>query len=277
VTRDISAHKRQEMEIIAARDQAETANRAKSRFLANMSHELRTPLNAIIGFSDMMRQEMFGRLGHAKYKEYSGLINEAGQHLLELISDILDMSKIEAGKYELSLEPVNLRELISKCLSTVKLTADKAGVILQEDLEPSLHLLMADKRALKQILLNLLSNAIKFTPTGGYVTVLIRRHNDMVRLAVIDTGVGIPDEALTRIGRPFEQATGDYVQTGGTGLGLAVVKALAGLHNGRVDVESAVGDGTTVSVWLPAASILPINKEPLGSNVVFTDRFRSRA
>jgi cell cycle sensor histidine kinase DivJ len=278
VTRDISAHKRQEAEIVAARDAAESANRAKSRFLANMSHELRTPLNAIIGFSDMMRQEMFGALGHLKYKEYSGLINESGQHLLELISDILDMSKIEAGKYELALEPVHLRDLIAKCLQTVRLTADKAGVRLRSDIEPSVHLLVADKRAVKQILLNLLSNAIKFTPTEGLVTVVVRREGEWVRLNVVDTGVGIPDEALARIGQPFEQVAGEYVRTqGGTGLGLAVVKALAHLHHGHVAIKSLLGDGTTVSVSFPATNLVAIPQEQSHSNVVFTDRFRSRA
>jgi signal transduction histidine kinase len=244
-----------------------------------MSHELRTPLNAIIGFSDMMRQEMFGAIGHAKYREYSGLINESGQHLLELISDILDMSKIEAGKYELSLEPVNLRDAIAKCLSTVKLTAEKAGVLLREDIEPSLHLFVADKRAVTQILLNLLSNAIKFTPTGGIVTILVRRDEDMIRLAVRDTGVGIPDEALDRIGQPFEQVAGEYVRTqGGTGLGLAVVRALAELHGGKVTIDSRLGDGTTVSVSIPSPAIAaPPSGERHDANVIFPERFRSRA
>jgi two-component system, cell cycle sensor histidine kinase DivJ len=278
VTRDVSGHKRQELEITAARDQAETANRAKSRFLANMSHELRTPLNAIIGFSDMMRQEMFGALGHAKYREYSGLINDSGQHLLELISDILDMSKIEAGKYEISLEPVNLRDAIAKCLSTVKLSAEKAGVVLREDIEPSVHLLVADNRAVKQILLNLLSNAIKFTPTGGIVTVQVRRDEESIRLSVCDTGVGIPDEALDRVGQPFEQVAGEYVRTqGGTGLGLAVVRALAELHGGRVTVDSALGDGTTVSVTFPSLAAADVPVEKSEANVIFPERFRSRA
>jgi cell cycle sensor histidine kinase DivJ len=217
-----------------------------------MSHELRTPLNAIIGFSDVMRQEMFGKIEVPKYKEYAGLIHDSGRHLLDLIGDVLDMSKIEAGKYELSPEAVDTPDLIGKCLETVKVTAERKKVRLTANLAAASGL-VADKRALKQILLNLLSNAVKFTPAGGTVEVATATKAGWFWLGVADDGVGIGEDDLKRIGKPFEQAGGGTFirQHEGTGLGLSLVRSFVELHGGRVEIESALGQGTTVRVFLP--------------------------
>ena len=272
VTRDISAIKAAEIELKTERDDAEAASRAKSRFLANMSHELRTPLNAIIGFSDIMRQEILGPMGNDKYREYSGLIRDSGQHLVDLISDLLDMSKIEAGKFVIEAKPFELGALIEECLSMVRVTADNAGVVLDRDLAAELPQLIADRRALKQSLINLLSNAIKFTPAEGHVTVAARSDGDALVLQVKDTGVGIPEKDLARIGRPFEQVEGELQRVHkGTGLGLSLVKALAELHGGAMRIDSAVGDGTTVSLRLP------LRAKAASNDVVYPERFRAGA
>ncbi len=251
VARDTAARRAFEDQLARARDLAQKANSSKSQFLANMSHELRTPLNAIIGFSDVMRQEMFGPIQTPKYKEYAGLIHESGRHLLDLIGDVLDMSKIEAGKYELSPEPVDTRELVGKCLETVKVTAERKKVNLTANLAATPDL-VADKRALKQIMLNLLSNAIKFTPAGGTVEVATACNAGWFWLGVADDGVGISQEDLQRLGRPFEQAAGAYArECEGTGLGLSLVRSFVEMHGGRLEIESALGEGTTVRVFLP--------------------------
>ena len=216
-----------------------------------MSHELRTPLNAIIGFSDVMRQEMFGAITVPKYKEYSGLIHDSGRHLLDLIGDVLDMSKVEAGKFDLTPEAVDSVELISKCIETVRVTAERKKVKLTANLAAAQGL-VADKRALKQILLNLLSNAIKFTPAGGTVEIATATKAGWFWLGVADDGVGIGEEDLARLGRPFEQASGAYTrEQEGTGLGLSLVRSFVELHGGRLEIESALGQGTTVRAFLP--------------------------
>jgi len=256
VTRDISERKAHERELIDARDMAESANRAKSRFLANMSHELRTPLNAIIGFSEVMTHQMFGPVGSARYLEYAGVIHESGGHLLELINGILDMSKIEAGKFELSEEMFDLQDVAMQSLLFVKLTADRKGVALKMSLPEECHKIFADKRAVKQILVNLLTNGVKFTPRGGEVRLSAARDARGIEIAVADTGVGIAPEHLKRLGQPFEQAEGEHVRTQeGTGLGLALVKAFATMHGGSAEIESALGEGTSVRVRLPYAAI----------------------
>ncbi len=234
-----------------AKIRAEAANHAKSEFLANMSHELRTPLNAINGFSEIMASEMFGPLGHPRYKEYSGDILSSGQHLLSLINDILDMSKIEAGKMQLRVEPVSIDEVVDDTLRLVRQRADKAGLKLRTHL-PTLPDVQADFRALKQVLLNLLTNAIKFTPQGGTITVSAAVTDDNVHLSVADTGIGIPEKALSRLAKPFEQVENQFSKTKeGTGLGLALTKSLIEMHNGRMEIDSEVGKGTTVHVILP--------------------------
>ncbi|MBI1238873.1 MAG: PAS domain S-box protein [Alphaproteobacteria bacterium] len=252
VTRDVTARKRVERELEEARERAETANQTKSRFLANMSHELRTPLNAIIGFSDILLQELFGPIGQPRYQEYAQLIHESGQLLLELISDILDMSKIEAGKYELHYEECDARELVEAVTRLIQGRAEDAGVMLGIALPEEPITLRADKRAVKQVIINLLSNAIKFTPGGGQVTVNVKRHDNFVIIAVTDTGIGIAPEDLPRLGHAFEQAKADSdLAKVGTGLGLALVRSLSQLHGGSMRIESALGIGTTVTVTLP--------------------------
>ncbi len=256
VTRDISERKAHERALIDARDQAEEANRAKSRFLANMSHELRTPLNAIIGFSEVMTREMFGPVGSPRYLEYARVIHESGGHLLELINGILDMSKIEAGKFELSEEIFDLADVISQAVRFVKLQADRKGVALKTTLAPGAASMFADKRAVKQVLVNLITNGVKFTPRGGEVRVVAAREQSGIVLAVSDTGVGIGPDDLKRLGQPFEQVESEHVRSQeGTGLGLALVKALTALHGGEFAIASTLGEGTTVIVKLPFAAV----------------------
>ncbi|WP_293905730.1 HAMP domain-containing sensor histidine kinase, partial [Phenylobacterium sp.] len=248
--RDAREQLSRERRLDAARLSAEQQNAGKSRFLANMSHELRTPLNAIMGFSDIMRQRLFGPLGD-RYAEYSELIHESGSHLLELINDVLDMSKIEAERFELSIETFDAREAVQAVLRLMRGQAERAGVNLRGVLPIGPLFADADRRALKQIALNLISNALKFTPRGGSVTVTLQASGDILELAVADTGVGIADGDLERLGRPFEQAGDAEQRAAGSGLGLSLVRAFARLHNGEMAVESSVGDGTSVSVRLP--------------------------
>ncbi len=275
VTRDMSNAKAEIVELAQALDKAEEVSRAKSRFLASVTHELRTPLNAIIGFSDVMRHELMGPIGTPKYREYAELIRNSGSHLVDLISDLLDMSKIEAGKFTIEAKLVELKPVADECLAMVKVAADEAGVELVCDVAPGLSF-MADRRALKQCLINLLSNAIKFTLMEGKVTVKARKVGSDMMISVSDTGVGIPEKDLLRIGKPFEQVEGEMQRTHkGTGLGLSLVKALAEMHGGAMMIESALGDGTTVTLKLPLAARHDVPGEP--GEVVFPEKFRARA
>jgi two-component system cell cycle sensor histidine kinase PleC len=240
---------------IAEKLRAESASQAKSEFLANMSHELRTPLNAINGFSEIMLSGMYGPLGDPRYQQYARDILTSGEHLLALIGDILDMSKIEAGKMNLSFEPVTLADIVDDAVRLLSARAQSGGLEIEVRLAP-LPDIEADHRALKQVLLNLLSNAIKFTPAGGRITVrgelISGPATDSVRLQVVDTGIGISPEDLVRLTRPFEQVENQYAKTRqGTGLGLALSKALVEMHSGHFRLSSLPGEGATATVTLP--------------------------
>jgi len=240
---------------------AEEANQAKSKFLANMSHELRTPLNAIIGFSEIMESGMFGPLGADKYNEYCSDIRGSGQYLLEVINDILDMSKIEAGRIRLDFEDLDLDTLLAESMRVVSAKAQEKQLEVTARIAPDLHL-RADRRAIKQIALNLLSNAVKFTPAGGRVTVRGRATDDFIVLGIADTGIGIAKDALTRLGRPFEQVESQLTKSHqGSGLGLAIAKSLTELHGGRMRIRSTLGKGTMVVVRLPLMPQCPLPKE----------------
>jgi two-component system, cell cycle sensor histidine kinase PleC len=240
---------------------AEEANQAKSKFLANMSHELRTPLNAIIGFSEIMESGMFGPLGAEKYNEYCTDIRGSGQYLLEVINDILDMSKIEAGRIRLDFEDLDLDALLAESMRVVSAKAQEKQLEVTARIGPHLHL-RADRRAIKQIALNLLSNAVKFTPAGGRITVRGRATDEGIVLGIADTGIGIARDALTRLGRPFEQVESQLTKSHqGSGLGLAIAKSLVELHGGRMRIRSALGIGTLVVVRLPLKPQCPLPKE----------------
>jgi PAS domain S-box-containing protein len=253
VGRDVSERKKQELEMQAAREHAEAANKAKSGFLANMSHELRTPLNAIIGFSDIMHEELFGALGDKRYAEYAGLIGESGKLLLDLITDILDMAKIEAGKMELHIERVDLAGAVLDCTRLLQAKARGSDIEIVADIKAGTSDFFADRRAIKQILLNLLSNAVKFSLPGGKIRIETQSlGTNRLKLSVCDDGIGIPANQLARLGKPFEQVCADpMIAKGGTGLGLALVQALAQNHGGIMRIESEEGVGTTVTVELP--------------------------
>jgi len=257
---DITERKEAQEKALSAKEQAELANRTKSDFLANMSHELRTPLNAIIGFSEVIQGETFGPVGSPKYLEYVTDINASGQHLLELINDILDLSKVEAGKVELHEEAVVVSKVVDSCMQLMKERAETAGVKLATELAQGLPALYVDKRKLKQILINLLSNAIKFTPAGGKVSVNVRAgFGDGFEFRVTDSGIGIAPENIAKAMAPFSQIDSDFSRKfQGTGLGLPLTKALIELHDGQFDLHSEVGVGTTVLVRFPAKRITAV-------------------
>ncbi len=252
VLRDVTDRKRHEQALEDARGEAERANAAKSRFLATMSHELRTPLNAIIGFSEMLMKERALTLDAERRHEYAGLINDSGHHLLAVINGILDMSKIETNNFEITPELFAPAQVIAGCCDLLALRAREAGVRLEKMPIGDLPGMAADKRALYQILLNLLSNAIRFTDRGGTVTIGARAEAGSIVFVVEDTGVGISDEDLARVGEPYFQARASYDRRhGGTGLGLSIVKGLVRLHAGEIGIRSRIGEGTRVSVRLP--------------------------
>lgn len=251
----------------SARAEAEAQNAGKTRFLANMSHELRTPLNAVLGFSDIMRQRLFGPLPD-RYADYADSIHEAGGHLLDLINDVLDVSKIEAERYELSMERFDAREVVSAAIALVRLSATDKGVNLNGVLPNEAVMVDADRRALKQMTLNLLSNAIKFTHAGGSITVTADAIGPYLEVVVADTGVGVAPEDLRRLGRPFEQAGGAEQRAQGTGLGLSLVRALSELHGGRMSIDSTLGEGTAVTVRLPVVSLVRAAPPEGGAEII---------
>ena len=241
-----------------ARDEAENANRAKSAFLASMSHELRTPLNAVIGFSEIMKNESLGSMGNEEYRAYSEDIHASGLHLLGLINNVLDLSKVDAGKVDLVEEEFNPTSVIRSCLNMLRIQAEKGKVNLISDISKDMLSMRADRRMLKQILINMLSNAIKFTPKEGTVTVKAWSGLDSGHVfQVIDTGIGVALEDIPRILQPFTQAENSLTRRHeGTGLGLPLAKTLVELHGGYLDFQSEVGTGSIVTVRFPKERIL---------------------
>jgi signal transduction histidine kinase/HAMP domain-containing protein len=258
IASDITGLKDRERVLQAAKEEAELASRSKSEFLANMSHELRTPLNAVIGFSEIMVGEMFGPMGQAKYKGYALDILRSGQHLLDVINDILDIAKLQSGKAELNLRPTRLSEIVEDSMRIIAEQAKSGGIEMTRSIDPDIPVIEADATRLRQLLLNLLSNAIKFTPEGGRIAVAVQLAGDDIQLAVSDTGIGMAAKDIPKALEPFSQIDASITRKyGGTGLGLPLSKLFAELHGGRLTIESAVGRGTTVTVTLPVATRVP--------------------
>lgn len=252
-------------ELVVAKSEAERANASKSRFMAHMSHELRTPLNSIIGFSEVIQNSENMPHIQTNVSEYASDIHTSGKHLLDLINEILDMSKIEAGMYEIVEETVNARDTIAMCVRLTGASAETKNVAVITQLAEDLPHLFVDARGFRQIVLNLTSNAIKFTETGGEVTVTATADDDGLSLVVTDTGIGIPEDQLAQVFEPFTQADNSLSrQHEGTGLGLPITKALIKLHGGTIEIQSSVGKGTTVSVQFPASRLrwLDIQSNP---------------
>ena len=252
IVEDVTERRRANEELRAAKVAAEHASVMKSRFLATMSHELRTPLTSILGFSEIIRDQLFGPVGVADYAEYAADICASGRHLLELINDVLDLSKIEAGKFELDIAAFDPHFLLAACVRQARGRAANRDLQVSLEVTPTLTLMWADERAVRQVMLNLLSNAVKFTPDGGRIDIRVREEGEAVRIEVADSGVGIAADKIDRVLEPFEQADNRYNRSaGGTGLGLALVNALVRLHGGSVRIESKLDAGTTVIVSLP--------------------------
>lgn len=253
IMQDMSERILYENELREAKEAAEKACAARTQFLANMSHELRTPLNAIIGFSEIIETQMFGPVGHIKYGEYATHIHESGKHLLDLIGDILDMAKIEAGRYELDTQAVKINDIITSAITMIRPRADEKKLgLLQTSSFRSDMILTLDRRACLQIVLNILSNAVKFTPEGGKITLSCEEHKNSIALTITDTGIGIPATKLVSITNPFEQVSSHYTRDHeGSGLGLAITKELVELHGGSLKIKSQINVGTQVCITLP--------------------------
>ncbi|OUR79448.1 hypothetical protein A9Q83_03315 [Alphaproteobacteria bacterium 46_93_T64] len=243
-----------ELGLRKAKETAELANRAKSEFLANMSHELRTPLNAVIGFSEILKTEAFGSLGHENYKEYATDIHSAGEHLLQVINDILDVAKIEAGQMQLYEREINIKDLVLSSYRMLSVRAVGAEIELAEDIPDDLPTIFADETRVKQIFVNLISNAVKFTEAGGRITATVILNNEGgLSVKVIDTGIGISEKDINHVLSRFGQVQSTYARTNeGTGLGLTLVQLIVELHGGTFELQSVVGVGTTCTVNFPA-------------------------
>ncbi|MEO9969809.1 MAG: ATP-binding protein [Hyphomonadaceae bacterium] len=251
------------------KDRAERAAQSKSAFLTNMSHELRTPLNAINGFSEILSNELYGPLGDERYKGYAGDILMSGKHLLDMINDILDMAKIEAGKMSIELIPIDPIDPVDAAVRMIRRRAEDQNITMTFEAEDDLPEIAADHRAIRQMSLNLLSNAIKFTPAGGRIAVTLRRRDNYLRYAFTDTGVGIPEKDIPRLAKPFEQVNdGSDRHHEGTGLGLALTKSFAEMHGGKLSIASQEGRGTTIAFYLPIESTIakaepePVDEPP---------------
>ena len=255
ILRDVTEQKEAHTKLVRAMEAAEIANKSKSEFLANMSHELRTPLNAIIGFSEIMQNEMFGEIGNDQYAVYAHDIHDSGMHLLHVINDILDLSKIEAGKLSLSLTEISLPEVVQLSVRLIRKAAEDADVRVQVRLGDDLPTIRADQRMLKQMLINLLSNSVKFTPSGGKIRISVARAGSgFVKISVVDSGIGIPKEQIPRVLEPFIQVDHPVeLRQPGTGLGLPLTKSLAELHGGTFQLWSREGFGTRVVLRLPVS------------------------
>ncbi|MCO5730956.1 HAMP domain-containing sensor histidine kinase [Rhizobium sp. SSA_523] len=250
--RDASIEAGLREEIVECTAEAASAHETKSRFLAAVSHELRTPLNAILGFSDVLAGEYFGALQNERQREYVSLIRQSGGHLLSVVNTMLDMSRIEAGRYELITEPFRIAEAVETCRAMLDLQARNKGVTLTTRIARGLGDVVADRRAVQQILINLTGNAVKFTPAGGVVSIDAEERGRTLVIVVSDTGIGIAADKMDRLGQPFTQVQGDYNRAyEGTGLGLSLVKGLVSLHGGQFAIESRLGEGTVVTVTLP--------------------------
>jgi two-component system cell cycle sensor histidine kinase PleC len=259
---DISLRKQMEISLRVSKDQADAANHAKSAFLANMSHELRTPLNAIIGFSEIMMNETFGPLGTPKYKEYLSDVHLSARHLLEIINEVLDMSKIEAGKVELDEQIFDIGDLVQSVTRMMTSRAFSANIDLQTEVVDDLPLLRADARLIRQVLINLVSNAIKFSMKGGKISTKVDMHADGdLRITVADQGIGIPRDKIREALEPFGQIVDSNLakEQQGTGLGLPLAKAMVELHGGMLDLQSETNVGTTVTVFLPSRRVVARN------------------
>lgn len=253
IGRDITDEKKSEEELRNSRDMAELANRTKSEFLANMSHELRTPLNAILGFSEIIKGEVLGPLGDARYRDYANDVHRSGTHLLDIINDILDLSKVEAGRLEIYPSEVDVSELVAQCIRLIRELAHQAGLRLVSRIEPDEFSLFVDRRLFKQILLNLLSNAVKFTEQGGHIAInALALPDGGCKLIVTDTGVGMSKEEIERAMTPFGQVDGVMTRRHqGTGLGLPLIAAFVDVHEGTLHIDSEKNVGTTVTIVLP--------------------------
>jgi len=258
VLRDITHWKNVEEELVAAKRSAETANSQKSEFLARISHEIRTPLNAIIGFSEVMMEERFGPVGSQRYRDYLHDIHVSGTHMLSLINDLLDLSKIEAGKMELAFESVAVNETIQECVALMQPQANRERIIIRTSLSAEVPNVVADQRSLRQILLNLLSNAVKFTGAGGQVIVATAlEDNGEVTLRIRDTGIGMSEKDIETAMKPFRQVGQKARGRGeGTGLGLPLTKALVEANRATFAIDSAPNQGTLVKITFPTTRVL---------------------